>query len=361
MIAWQPPRRIVIPTLNAGKLEALVTDIFSRAGSAPAEARMIASRLVGSNLAGHDSHGVVRVSAYIGWLREGKIAPNAHARIINESETFAILDGGSGYGQVIGSEAMEVGIAKARRTGLALIGLRHAHHIGRIGDWAEQCAAAGMASIHFVNVVHYGGIVAPFGGAERRFSTNPIACGMPRPGQDPIILDFATSEVAEGKVMVARNKGVPLPEGALLDARGTPSVTPADLYGPPEGMLLAFGRHKGSGLAIFADLFAGALAGGGCNHDGQPNLQQVHNNMLSVIIDVERIAGREAAEREVAAFVRWVRSARPRTPGGEVLMPGEPELRSREARLRDGIPIDEATWAALAAAAAGLGINALPA
>lgn len=347
-----------MPNIPADKLQPFVRAIFETAGSARPEAELVARRLVDSNLVGHDSHGVVRVPAYIGWLKEGKIAPNTRIRIVSESDAFAILDGQSGYGQVIGAQAMEIGIAKAKKTGIAFIGLRHAHHLGRIGDWAEECAAAGLASVHFVNVVHYGVVVAPFGGAERRFSTNPICCGMPRPGQPPVILDFATSQVAEGKVMVAKNKGAELPAGAILDAAGNPSIDPNDLYGPPEGTLLTFGLHKGSGLAIFADLFAGALTGGGCNHDGQPVLKQVHNNMVSLLMDVDRIAGEGAAEREVAAFLTWVKSARPLEAGGEVLVPGEPERRTRARRLAGGIPLDDKTWQDIAETAASLGAPA---
>ena len=349
-----------MPDISADVLRPFIARIFEKAGSERPEAELIAKRLVSSNLAGHDSHGVVRVSAYIGWLKEGKVSPNTHVRVISESDAFAVLDGQSGYGQVIGTEAMDIGIAKARKAGVALIGLRHAHHIGRIGDWAEQCAAAGMASVHFVNVIHYGPAVAPFGGTERRFSTNPICCGMPRPGQDPVVLDFATSQVAEGKVIVAKNKGVDLPAGCILDGEGNPSVNPNDLYGPPEGTLLPFGLHKGSGLAIFADIFAGAFSGGGCGHDGHPSRQQAHNNMLSIIMDVERIAGKEAAEREVDAFLKWVKSARPAVAGGEVLVPGEPEQRSRAQRLAKGIPIDATTWAAITDTAKSVGVSDIP-
>jgi uncharacterized oxidoreductase len=349
-----------MPVIAANVLRPFIAEIFAKAGSQRQEAELIAQRLVDSNLVGHDSHGVVRASAYIGWLKEGKVTPNTHVRVIRESDAFAVLDGQSGYGQVVGTEAMEIGIAKARKTGVALIGLRHAHHIGRIGDWAEQCAAAGFASTHFVNVIHYGPIVAPFGGAERRFSTNPICFGMPRPGKEPVILDFATSQVAEGKVIVAHNKGVDLPAGCILDGEGKPSVNPNDLYGPPEGTLLPFGLHKGSGLAIFADIFAGALAGGGCGHDGHEFRLQVHNNMLSIVMDVERIAGAEAAEREVDQFLAWVKSARPQVAGTEILVPGEPERRSRAHRLAHGIPIDDTTWAAIVNTAKSVGVTDTP-
>ncbi len=337
-------------------LRRFVGAVFAKAGSTTHEADMIARRLVDSNLMGHDSHGVVRVTSYIGWLGEGKINPNRHVRVVAEAPGFAILDGQGGYGQVLGGEAMAIGIAKAREAGVALVGLRHAHHLGRIGDWAETCAAEGCASIHFVNVVHAGGLVAPWGGRERRMSTNPFCCGMPIAGREPIVLDFATSKVAEGKVQVARNKGVDLPPGCVVDGDGRPSLNPSDLYGPPPGALAPFGDHKGYGLAFFCDLLAGALSGGGCNHDGHPNLGTVHNNMLSIIIDLRRLGDAGAIDGEARHFVDWMKKCAPVDPQGEVLAPGEPERRTRAERLANGIPLDETTIAQMQDAARKVGV-----
>lgn len=338
------------------KLRRFVSAVFAKAGSTTHEADMIAMRLVDSNLMGHDSHGVVRVTSYIGWLKEGKIKTNAHVRVVTESDAFAILDGQGGYGQVLGGEAMAIGIAKARKTGVALVALRHAHHLGRIGDWAETCAAEGCASIHFVNVVHAGGLVAPFGGIERRMSTNPFCCGMPLKGKEPIILDFATSKVAEGKVQVARNKQVDLPPGCVIDGNGKPSLNPNDLYGPPPGALSPFGDHKGYGLAFFCDLLAGALSGGGCNHDGHPNLATVHNNMMSIIIDMNRIGDAGAMNAEAQHFVDWMKKCKPASANGEVLAPGEPERHTRAERRAKGVPLDDNTIAQMQDAARSVGV-----
>jgi uncharacterized oxidoreductase len=338
-------------------LRTLVQAIFAKAGSDEAESALIAKRLVDSNLAGHDSHGVVRVPSYVGWLKEGKIRPNAHARIVAESDAFAVIDGQSGYGQVIGGEAMAIGIKKAKKSGIALVALRHAHHLGRIGDWAETCAEEGCASIHFVNVVHTGGLVAPFGGVERRMSTNPFCCGMPVRGGEPIILDFATSKIAEGKVQVARNKGVEVPPGSLIGPDGKETRDPNALYGPPIGALMHFGDHKGYGLAFFCDLLAGALSGGGCNHDGYPNKRQVHNNMTSIIISLKRVGDRMAMNQEVTRFVDWMKACKPQAADGEVLVPGEPERRNRSARMREGVPLDVTTIANMLDAARGLGVS----
>jgi len=341
------------------KLRRFVSAVFAKAGSTTHEADMIARRLVDSNLMGHDSHGVVRVTSYVGWLKEGKIKPNSHVKVLAESDAFAILDGQGGYGQVLGGEAMAIGIAKARKTGVALIALRHAHHLGRIGDWAETCAAEGCASIHFVNVVHVGGLVAPWGGIERRMSTNPFCCGMPLKGKEPIVLDFATSKVAEGKVQVARNKQVDLAEGCVIDGAGKPSLNPNDLYGPPPGALSPFGDHKGYGLAFFCDLLAGALSGGGCNHDGHPNLGTVHNNMMSIVIDLARVGDAGAMDAEANAFVDWMKTCKPSSHNGEVMAPGEPERKTRAERLTKGVPLDDNTITQMKDAARSVGVAAV--
>jgi len=353
MAAQRPPSRRIMPHIHADPLRRLVSAIFAKAGSQPQEAALIARRLVDSNLVGHDSHGIVRVPAYVRWRGEGKVVANRHVKVIAEGDAFAILDGQCGFGQVIGGEAMDIGLAKAAKVGVAMVSLRHVHHLGRIGDWAEHCAEKGVVSVHFVNGVNLGWIVAPFGGIERRMTTNPFACGMPVEGGEPVILDMATSKIAEGKNQVARNKGVPVPEGSLIDSKGNPTRDPNALYASPPGALLAFGEHKGYGLAVFCDLLAGALGGGGANHDGYANKGQVLNNMLSILID-PRVVGATTMNAEASRFVAWLKSSA--ATDGEVMVPGDPERRNRAARERDGIPIDDKTWSDLLACAAESGI-----
>jgi uncharacterized oxidoreductase len=343
-------------TIGAAVLRGLTRAIFIKAGSEEREADAVARRLVGANLVGHDSHGVVRVPKYVGLMRSGAIAVNAHAEVVFESDAMAVVDGKRGFGQVIGEEAMAIGLVKVRNSGVAVIALRHASHLGRIGDWAEQCAEAGYASLHLANVVGAGAIVAPFGGRERRLATNPFAAGMPVAGGPPIILDMATSVLAEGKVMVARNAGTRLPEGAIIDGGARPSTDPADLYGPPPGALLPFGAHKGFGLALFCDLLAGILSGGGTNHPDAAPPPGILNNMLSIILDPAAAMDEAAVKAEVEAFLAWVKSSQPLEPGGAVLVAGEPERRTRAARLSDGIPLDDTSWGELVATARELGI-----
>src|SRR5439155_6405907 len=194
-------------------------------------------------------------------------------------------------------------------------------HLGRIGDWPLLAARAGRLSLHFVNTSGAGILVAPYGGIQRRLSANPIAAGVPVAGASPIILDMSACTLAEGKIRVALNKGVAVPENCIIDAAGRPTTDPRVFYGDPPGAILSIAGHKGHGLAVLCEVLAGALTGGGCSNPA--NAQRVVNGMLSIILDVGRFQGEEGFAAEVSRFVDWVRSSAKATPEGEILMPGE--------------------------------------
>jgi uncharacterized oxidoreductase len=185
-------------TFRADPLAAAVRAIVAAAGSHDGEAAQVAANLVEANLRGHDSHGVGMVPRYVDAVLEGGLAVNSHVAIRQDSGALLTLDGRQGYGQVIGQEAMELGAARAKEHGVCVVGLAHSHHLGRIGQWAEQCVDHGLVSIHFVNVLSRP-IVAPFGGRDARLGTNPFCVGIPRPGGEPILLDFATSKIAQAR------------------------------------------------------------------------------------------------------------------------------------------------------------------
>jgi uncharacterized oxidoreductase len=338
-------------TMNAPDLVRLVEAIMRGVGCAPNEARAVATRLVDANCVGHESHGVIRVAKYLAWVRDGTLRPKAAATLVIDTPTVAIVDGNRGFGQVIGEQAMKLGIAKAASTGIALVGLRNCGHLGRVGDWAEMAAAAGQVSLHFLNTSG-AQRVAPFGGTDRRLSTNPITIGVPIDGADPVILDVTTSTVAEGKLMVAVNKGERVPEGWIIDRDGKPTTDPTDFY--DGGALLTIGGHKGSGLSIVTDLLAGAITTGRSS-DGDDTV--LRNNMLSICIAPQVYAPDGAVAREARRFVDWVRASPPAVAGVDVLAPGDVERRTRAARLRDGVPIDERTWTDLLEAAQSVGIG----
>ena len=354
-------------TVPAETLRTFIAAIFSAAGCDAEEAARIGLHLVSANLAGHDSHGVIRVPRYVEWLGSGRVRAGQQPTVVAESATHAVLDGNLGFGQSIGPAAVDLGIIKARAAGLAVVTLRNSGHIGRIGDWAERAAEAGLVSIHFVNV-GMGEVVAPFGGVDRRFGTNPLCIGVPQPEGPPLLLDFATSIVAEGKVLVASNGGVSIPGDALIGPDGALSGDPTALYGSIEGThvrdpgngpgaLRAFGGHKGSGIAFMCEILAGCFA-------GSPTASPVPggkrggivNGMVSIYLDPSHFSGAGFAQT-AREYADWVRASRPAAPDGEVLVPGDAEARTRALRLIDGVPLQPDTWAAIKATGQALGVS----
>jgi uncharacterized oxidoreductase len=274
---------------------------------------------------------------------------NAHVSTVQDSGSLLSLDGNRGMGQAVTEEAMALAIGRAREHGVCVMGLRRSHHLGRVGHWAEQATAAGMISIHFVNVLSKP-IVAPHGGYEARYGTNPFTIGVPVPGAPPMVLDFATSASALGKVRVAHNKGVPMTEGCLLDSHGNATTDPSVMY-PPHGVaggaLRPFGEHKGYVLAMMCELLGAAVTGG---HTIRPETltheHAVWNNMLAIVFDPVRLGSSTSFGHEVEAFVEWIQSSA-RTPDSTgILMPGDKERASRERRA-DAIPVDHGTLAQL--------------
>lgn len=322
-------------------LKRLVASMFEKAGCQTHEAERIGHYLVKANLDGHDSHGVIRVPYYITWLKDGQVVANQHIKVVQETDVLAVLDGQFGFGQVIGEEAMKLGIAKADKSGVAVIALRNSAHLGQIGAWALMAAEAKKLSLHFVNTSGAGILVAPHGGINRRLSANPIAAGVPMRGKPAIVLDISTSMVAEGKIKVALNKGVQVPEGSILDAKGKPTTDPKVFYSQPPGSILPFGGHKGYGLGIIAEVLAGALTSGSCS---DPKNKRVVNNMLTILIDPKFFASEDEFYQEIDRFVTYVKSSEKVSPASEIFMPGEVEDRSRARKQKEGVDLDEATW-----------------
>jgi uncharacterized oxidoreductase len=241
---------------------------------------------------------------------------------------------------------MLLGIEKARQHGVAVVALRNAGHLGRIGDWPMMAAKEGFISLHFVNTSGAGMLVAPHGGVDRRLSVNPIAAAVPVQDQEPLVLDMSAATIAEGKVRVALNKGESVPAGCLMDAEGNPTCDPAVFYGDPPGSILPIAGHKGYGLSIIIEMLAGALTGGSCTDPR--NAGRVANGMLTIILNPTRFLSAEEFFPEVRRFIEFVKTSRTATPEGEILMPGEPERRTKIERMRDGIELDAKTCSQIA-------------
>ena len=342
--------------VDAAALTDAVATTFAAAGCDSREARLIADGLVEANLLGHDSHGVGLVPRYLDNLRNGLARAGRSVRVTGDHGAIIGLDGQHGFGQVIGQQAMAIAIDRARTTGVCIAGIANAHHLARIGRWAEQCAAAGFASVHFVNVLSTP-LVAPWGGTDARLATNPFCVGVPH-SPHPLVLDYATSMVALGKVRVALDAGVPMADGLLLDAAGRPTTDPGVMFADTVGALLPFGQHKGFALAVMCELLGGALSGGQVQ-DHRPDPNPMVNNMLSIVFAPDKLVGRDALAAQVGRLSAWLAASPPDAAGDGIRLPGEPEQITARARLRTGIPLPRRTRDALAAAGRAVGADAL--
>jgi len=342
-----------MPVFKQENLTKAIQAIVLAGGSEAREAKIVAENLVAANLTGHDSHGVGMIPRYTESLLEGGLVVNRHPKILFDGGAMISLDGQQGYGQVIGLEAMEIGIARAKQHGMCVMGLGRSHHLCRIGQWAEQAVAAGLISLHFTNVISRS-IVAPHGGADARFGTNPMTVGIPIPNEPPFILDMATSAVAQGKIRVAHNKREKVSPDWLIDDQGNPTPDPKFGVIEPFGALRTFGLHKGYGLAVVCELLGGALTGGGTWHSDDRSKKRVWNGMLTILIDPQRLGTGDSFATETTEFLRSLRQS-PTAPGvDKVRIAGEPERETRAKRERDGISVDENTWNEIVAAGAKL-------
>ena len=332
-------------------LVAAIEAIVLAGGSEPREARLVAENLVTANLLGHDSHGIGMIPRYVDALLEGGLAANQHPKATLDAGAMLALDGCKGYGQTIGHESMQMAIERAQRYGSCIMVLANSHHLGRIGHWAEMAVAQGLVSIHFVNVISHAR-VAPYAGRDARFGTNPVCIGIPIPGEKPFLLDMATAAVAQGKMRVAHNKREKVAPGLLIDDKGLPTDDPRFAVVPPLGAILAFGGHKGYGLAVACELLGGALTGGGTWHYDESKKQRVLNGMLTIVIDPARLGTAAAFQSETRQFVEWLRKGRPAPGADRVRLAGEPERETRAKREREGISVDDNTWKEILAAAA---------
>lgn len=337
-------------------LKTAIGEVVKGFGSEPSEVELVTDNLIEANLTGHDSHGIGMLPRYALSLKEEEgLKANAHVSIRVDHGTMLGLDGHAGFGQVIGHEAMLIGIERTKQHGSCIMSLGNVHHLCRIGAWAEMAVDQGLISIHFVNVMSKP-VVAPWDGGDGRFGTNPFCVGVPVKGRPPVILDFATSVIAQGKTRVAYNKGVQLKPGQMIDHEGKPTTDPAYGVVPPYGAIKTFGEHKGFGLSLVCELLGGALSAGQTLHD-RPTYSRVFNGMLTILIDPNKLAQDNLFVQESLSFLDWVKQSPPIEDTEGVKIAGEPEQLTKAERLKTGIPVDENTWREILHAANTLGVD----
>ncbi|WP_254546884.1 Ldh family oxidoreductase [Halomarina pelagica] len=346
--------------IDAAELEAFVRAIVAGLGADEDVAAEVAASLVEADLAGHGSHGSIRMgTSYAEMIETGDIDPGATPDVARLSPTAARVDGNLQYGQVVGRRAVEVGVDLASGSGVAVVGVRDATHLGRVGEWAERAADAGFCFASFVNTGGGAPLVTPPGSADRLFATNPLAFGVPSFGalEHPVVLDIATSQVAHGKVTKRAVENRPIPDGWIIDAAGEAVTDPRE-YEDGRGVMLPLGGvlagYKGFGLSMMVELFAGVVGDGRVS--GQPTDRRVNNGAMFVFVDPDVYSSRAANRTRVEALDELLRSADypdavsmgPTAKGDRAMLPGEAEHATRLERLAEGIPFHRETLDLLA-------------
>ena len=343
-----------VPLVSAEGLRAIGACILEAAGARPEEAQAVAGSLVGSDVRGVSSHGVIRIPDYVHAMREGRIVAGAQPVITGDHGAVVSIDGRRAFGQLAARELAVVAGERARLHGISLATLTNVTHIGRVGEWVELLAVDGLVALAWCNCGDPGGNVVPFGGREARLGTNPMAYAIPAAGRPPVVADFSTSIVAEGKVRVYLHDGKELPEGWILDAGGNPATDPAALY--DGGAILPMGGHKGFALALLVEILGGVLAGAGC-----PSLRESPGNgLVLVTVDPGATPGGTGFGARVAAVLDAVTSSPAVAGGSGVVVPGAPEHAARAAREGEPFSLAAETWASLDRTAMSLGIRIRP-
>lgn len=342
-----------MPRLPADELSATVAAIFRAAGAGEDDAALVAQSLVDAELAGHASHGLIRVTEYLGQIRDGGIDPAAQPEVVTDGGATIVVDGHWGFGQVVATRATRWLIERTREHGSSAVAVRRCAHVGRAGVYPEQAAAHGLIAFAFVNGGGAKPRVAPYGGRQAVFGTNPIAAAVPVPGSEPVVIDFSTAAVASGKIRVLHQRGEPLPEGWIIDAEGRPSTDAEDYYAG--GMLLPAAAHKGYALCLLVELLAGCLTGAGS--PGVPGSDyRVGNGLFLQAFDVEAFTALERFGTAAQALADTLHDTPPAEGHERVLLPGEPERNLTARRAEDGVEVSPSTWQKIASEAAALGV-----
>ncbi|MDA4113213.1 MAG: Ldh family oxidoreductase [Thaumarchaeota archaeon] len=337
--------------IQADQLSMLTREIFVRKGASPGDAAVVSGLLVKANLMGHDSHGVIRIEGYVKAIDEKKLDPRARGVLELDGGATALINGNWGFGQVVATDAMKTAIEKGKKYGVSAVSIYNCGHIGRMADYCLMAEEQGMIGIAMVNST---ASVSPFGGVDRIFNPSPIGAAVPSGTERPFMLDISMSVCAQGKIEVKRARGERLPKGWIIDRDGRPSTDPNDFY--DGGSILPIGGdvgYKGYGLAFLVDILSGALSGNGCA--SSPEFRG-GNGVFMLTLDIARFAEVGAFKGRMDEVITKVKTSR-KAPGiSEIMIPGEPEFVMEDARLREGIFIEDSTWRKISDIARSLGI-----
>ena len=337
-----------MPTVPIASLRRLTAAIFVRLGAPADLADEVGEVLADNHLAGHDSHGILRIPQYVAAIRAGELIPTARPEVLRDTATTAVVSGNWAFGQVAANFAVDIAAEKAREAGVAAVALVKVGHTGRLAAFTERAAKRNVAMFMSIGTVNKP-ITAPFGGRAPVFGTNPVAFTMPNGDGPPVTLDYATSAIAHGKIKVAQAKNEQLPPNSVLTRDGLPTTDPEEFA--QGGFLLPFGAHKGYALAVIAEIMSGALTGADDFVEGSEA-----TGAFLFAISSDAFRSKESYQKRLNAIVERIHAVPPAEGFDQVLLPGEPEARMRERRAREGVPIPERTWQEVSALAAEVGV-----
>lgn len=349
--------------LSANGYREICLSILAAVGAEGAPARTVVENMLRSDRRGIASHGIHNLRVYVGAVAEGTVDPAAEPSIVYESKTTALIDGNGGFGQVACGRAVRIALDKASEAAMAMVGVRNCGHVGHLGDYTLQLAERGLIGIAFANC---NALVAPHGGTEPRLGTNPISVAAPAGEEAPFVLDMATSVGAAGYINHKISRGEPVPEGWTVDASGRPTTDPARLFASLErplrwkenftGALLPAAGVKGYGLALVADLLAGALTGG----FGSVDMVEGRNQVYLQAMQPSAFGHAEAYAATAARILDACRAATPRPGFDAVMVPGDPERAAAERSRREGVPVARAVLESIAELGRRHGVDVTP-
>ena len=335
-----------MPIVGHKRLLEITDKLLQCAGASSDESEIIARHVIGANLAGHDSHGIIQIPTYIDRVKRGHIIPGAPFDIVQETPSTTVADGHWGFGYVVSEHVMRMTIEKAKTQGAAAATVYRQSHVGRVADYPIMAAKEGLIGLMTADSGRTAKAVAPFGGREPRLGTNPICVAVPSNLDGPLFIDMATSAVAAGKVELAKARGVDIPEGWVVDSEGNPATDPSVLR-EKGGALLPLGGsegYKGYGLSVIVEILSGILTGLGFGHDPRG----FHNDgCFMAVFNVSAFRPIEEFKQQVTDLAGYLKASKMAAGFEEILYPGEIEHRNTQKRLQDGIFVEDSTWGKL--------------
>jgi LDH2 family malate/lactate/ureidoglycolate dehydrogenase len=340
---------VVVP---AAPLTAFAQSVLEAAGVPPLTAALVAESLVSANLRGVDSHGVQLLIWYTEQIAAGNVDVHRAGHIASENGACMVYDGDNAIGQLVSDTCCDHAVRLARDHGIGLVVARNSTHFGAAAWWAQKLARENLLGIVMCNAT---ALVAPWQGRDKMLGTNPICMAVP--GPNSFLLDMATTTVALNRVYKAVLSGdTSIPAGWAMDADGNPTTDPQTAL---DGLPMPLGGYKGTGLAIMVEILCAVLSGGAMlTNVGGIRIQNVRMNasQMFLAVDVARFMPLDEFIERMEFIRSTVKSARPAVGFEEVMIAGDPEWRSEETRLRDGIPVSNGIWQQLSTLAARLGV-----